>query len=232
MNSTTLPAKGDLRNSPGRIAMERHAPIDGETQDIYLQTGSAAMGELIQAAHRAAVSPATVLLTGERGVGKNTLARQIHDWSSWRQHPFVVIDCAVLSAKLSQHASFDDILLSLVRSSGVNEPRLVLTGAATIVFDNISKLCHLGQVRLSQFIEQHAPCANLKGDAVGASLRQRLEVRLDLLLRGAVGPADHVGAALSVVGHVGDLRAVEPQRCRVGGRLFAQRLAVLDALEF
>jgi NtrC-family two-component system response regulator AlgB len=151
--------------------MERHAPIAGETQDIYLQTGSAAMGELIQAAHRAAVSPATVLLTGERGVGKNTLARQIHEWSSWRQHSFVVIDCAVLSAKLSQHASFDDILLSLVRSSGVNEPRLVLTGAATIVFDNISKLCHLGQVRLSQFIEEHAPSANLTGDAEGPSLR-------------------------------------------------------------
>src|SRR5208337_1222645 len=40
-----------------------------------------AFSALIETAHQAASSDATILLTGESGTGKNVLARQMHEWS-------------------------------------------------------------------------------------------------------------------------------------------------------
>jgi transcriptional regulator with PAS, ATPase and Fis domain len=57
---------------------------------------SAARLERTRLARLAAQSDPKVLLTGETGTGKNTLAKQIHAGSG-RAGPFVSINCAVLA---------------------------------------------------------------------------------------------------------------------------------------
>src|ERR1700722_1153637 len=62
-----------------------------------LTTGSPEFQSLIETAYAAASSDATILLTGESGTGKNVLARQIHEWSSRCDRPFVIVNCTTLS---------------------------------------------------------------------------------------------------------------------------------------
>ena len=71
-----------------------------------LTTGSPQFRSLIETAFAAASSDATILLTGESGTGKNVLARQIHEWSSRRERPFVIVNCTTLSEHLLESELF------------------------------------------------------------------------------------------------------------------------------
>ena len=73
----------------------------------FFETRSEQMKTLLDAAYMVASTSAPVLLTGETGVGKSVLARQIHEWSSWREQAFVVVDCASISEHLLEGALFD-----------------------------------------------------------------------------------------------------------------------------
>lgn len=59
------------------------------TQDIRSQA-------TFTIAQRAAKTHATVLITGETGVGKEVLARYIHEQSSLKSGPFISVNCAAL----------------------------------------------------------------------------------------------------------------------------------------
>jgi transcriptional regulator with PAS, ATPase and Fis domain len=64
------------------------------------------MKAALKAARLAASSDAIVLLLGESGSGKDTLARLIHDWSHRKGRPFLSVDCSVLSAELFESELF------------------------------------------------------------------------------------------------------------------------------
>lgn len=63
-----------------------------------LISGSPAMRYVMQEIARAAERSVHVLLSGERGTGRQTLARAIHARSRHSQGPFVAIDCSKCSA--------------------------------------------------------------------------------------------------------------------------------------
>ncbi len=71
---------------------------DGET---ILRCPSPAMAPIYKAVDRIAPTDATVLILGETGVGKDVLARQIHQSSARKNAPFVVLDCGVLNQNLA-----------------------------------------------------------------------------------------------------------------------------------
>jgi two-component system response regulator GlrR len=61
---------------------------------------SVAMRATFALLERAAASSATVLLEGETGTGKGAMAEAVHNGSSRRGGPFVVVDCGALSPTL------------------------------------------------------------------------------------------------------------------------------------
>jgi two-component system, NtrC family, response regulator AtoC len=69
--------------------------------DTILRCPSPAMASIYKAVDRIAPTDATVLIQGETGVGKDVLARQIHQASARRNAPFVVLDCGVLNHNLA-----------------------------------------------------------------------------------------------------------------------------------
>src|ERR1700683_4068797 len=71
-----------------------------------LESRSPAFRTLIETAYQAASSDAIILLTGERGTGKNVLARQIQEWSRRRERPFVMVNCTTLSENLLESELF------------------------------------------------------------------------------------------------------------------------------
>ncbi|MCW5623009.1 MAG: sigma-54-dependent Fis family transcriptional regulator, partial [Burkholderiales bacterium] len=64
----------------------------GESGDADVVAEDAASRELLEMARRVAASDATVLITGESGVGKEVVARFIHRNSARAQRPFVAIN--------------------------------------------------------------------------------------------------------------------------------------------
>ena len=73
--------------NPNRLRRDGAAPLIGSTD--VMQT-------LRSEIERVAATDFTILLDGESGVGKELVARQIHELSRRRNGPFVAINCAAL----------------------------------------------------------------------------------------------------------------------------------------
>lgn len=63
---------------------------------------SPAMQAVYQMAWRVAKTEHTILIHGETGVGKDVLARQIHEQSLRKNGPFVTVDCGLLTHNLAE----------------------------------------------------------------------------------------------------------------------------------
>ena len=77
-------------------ALDPH-PTSGavDTQPLW-ESGNALMIEALATARQAAATDIRVLITGESGTGKQTLAAAIHAWSPRHSAPFVTVWCAAL----------------------------------------------------------------------------------------------------------------------------------------
>ncbi len=74
--------------------------------DAGVVARDAASRNLFAMASRVAQTDATVLLTGESGVGKEVVARYIHQHSARRHGPFVAINCAAIPDTLLEATLF------------------------------------------------------------------------------------------------------------------------------
>src|SRR5205807_6425965 len=71
----------------------RYANGDGAGDTGGLVVKSEGMRQVVDLARRIALVDSTALVTGESGVGKEMLARFIHDSSARASRPFVAINC-------------------------------------------------------------------------------------------------------------------------------------------
>ena len=117
-----------------------------------LITSSAAMRYVMQEVDRAAERSVNVLLSGERGTGRETLARAIHARSKYGQGPFIAVDCAKCSAQdlevqlfaTTGNAGVERRSLERVRRNS----QLFLSKGGTLFLQNIVELPARLQTRL------------------------------------------------------------------------------------
>jgi DNA-binding NtrC family response regulator len=148
-------------------------PRDGRTGDALLATANAALKseagrgtsrELPSAeasgmrrvramAARAASSPISVLILGEMGVGKDVLARTIHQMSPRANQPFVALNCAGLTESLIESELFGHEKGAF---TGASAPKLGLFESAnggTVFLDEIGEMPVSMQAKLLRAIE-------------------------------------------------------------------------------
>ena len=102
-----------------------------------------------------AATGSTVLLVGETGTGKELFAQAIHNQSSFRQGPFVAVNCAALPPSLleSELFGYDEGAFTGARRKG--KPGLFeLAHEGSIFLDEISEMDHYGQTRLLRVIQE------------------------------------------------------------------------------
>jgi two-component system, NtrC family, response regulator AlgB len=127
-----------------------HNSIDGLP---LLTTGSPQFRALTKTAYTAASSDATILLTGESGTGKNVLARQIHQWSSRRDRPFVVVNCTTLSEHLLESELFGHMKGSFTGAIKDKPGRLEAADGGSVFLDEISELSPALQSKFLRFLQ-------------------------------------------------------------------------------
>ena len=107
---------------------------------------------LLELLDRTAGYKSTVLLTGERGVGKESIARAMHTQSPRREAPFVVFDCAAHAPDRAEAALFG--AMRAEGEAGHGSPRGPLLDAhrGTLYLDGVERLPATAQVALLRTI--------------------------------------------------------------------------------
>jgi len=122
-----------------RRMAERIAPLP-RAESGSLVGSSAAMLATWKLIGRAAASTAPVLITGETGVGKELVARAIHDYSTRSGEPFVAVNLAALPPSLLESELFGHEKGAFTGASARRAGRFEAAGVGTLFLDEIGDL--------------------------------------------------------------------------------------------
>jgi DNA-binding NtrC family response regulator len=114
---------------------------------------SPAMLEIWKAIGRAAASDVPVLITGESGVGKELVARAIHEHSARREAPFVAVNVAALPASIIESELFGHERGAFTGATVRREGRFELASTGTLFLDEIGDLDLSLQTKLLRVLE-------------------------------------------------------------------------------
>lgn len=95
-----------------------------------------------------------VLLTGERGTGKTTIARQIHDKSSRRAKPFVSLNCATLKEELVEAELFGYEKGAFTGANAAKAGLFETGSGGTVFLDEVGELSLSLQAKLLKAVEE------------------------------------------------------------------------------
>ncbi len=114
--------------------------VDGRQTSPEIVGRSPAAEALRLMVRKCAQSPANVLILGENGTGKELVARSLHESSSRRDRPFVVVNCGAIPESLMESELFGHERGSF---TGAERRRVGLLEAAhlgTVFLDEIGEL--------------------------------------------------------------------------------------------
>jgi DNA-binding NtrC family response regulator len=144
---------GEDRAAPRREPSIARLPIDN-CQSSFLFSMSGESAELMEQVRRVAPSMATVMLSGETGVGKTYLARLVHQLSSRRDQPFVTVNCGALSAGLIESELLGHVKGAFTGALRDHDGKMKSAGSGTLLLDEIDSLPMVAQASLLRAIDE------------------------------------------------------------------------------
>lgn len=133
---------------------------------------SDAMKEVFEMVEQVADSRATVLITGESGVGKEVIARSLHALSTRNDQSFVAVSCAALPETLLESELFGYEKGAFTGATGAKVGRFELADRGTLFLDEIGDIPMQTQVKLLRVLQER------EFEKLGSSKPTRVDVRL------------------------------------------------------
>jgi DNA-binding NtrC family response regulator len=130
------------------------------------------MVPLLRQLARVAPLSGTIMLTGETGVGKTTLARWVHGNSDRHQRQFMSIACAAIPAALLESELFGHVRGAFTGADRDQPGKFQAVGQGTLLLDEVDCFPLELQAKLLRVVEQRT------FEPVGSSKSQRLAARL------------------------------------------------------
>jgi DNA-binding NtrC family response regulator len=125
--------------------VEQHAGMVGESR---------ALAAVLEAVRRAAPTKARVLVTGESGVGKELVAKAIHDLSRRAPGPFVKLNCAAMNETLVESELFGHEKGAFTGADKRHLGRFERADGGTLFLDEIGELPLGTQAKLLRVLQE------------------------------------------------------------------------------
>lgn len=160
----------------GKILAEQNRELQAKL--LKSQNGDEMIGKsdslnrVRQMIARAAPARASVLITGESGVGKELVAKAVHEQSDRAKGPFVVVHCAALSETLIESELFGFEKGAFTGAENLHKGRFELADGGTIFLDEIGEVNLATQVKLLRVLQEH------KFERVGGEKSIEVDVRV------------------------------------------------------
>lgn len=140
-----------LANTQAAGAQDREAAMAQADEQFVM--ASPKMKLIMESVPRLAQSDATVMISGETGVGKDELALQIHKRSRRSKEPFVVINCATLPENLLESELFGYEKGAFTNAASSKKGLLEIANNGTVFLDEVGDIPLGAQVKLLRCIQ-------------------------------------------------------------------------------
>jgi len=127
-------------------------PETGESAGVV--ASDAASREMFAMAQRVAQTDATVLLTGESGVGKEVVARFIHRNSARNKGPFVAINCAAIPDTLLEATLFGYEKGAFTGAQQAQAGKFEQAEDGTLLLDEVTEMPMSLQAKLLRVLQE------------------------------------------------------------------------------
>ena len=158
-----------LPPAPDMIAAVLEAVADDERPMIV---SDPAMQRVIQLADQIAGSEASVLITGESGVGKEVMARYVHKQSRRASKPFISVNCAAIPENLLESELFGHEKGAFTGAVTRRIGKFEEADGGTLLLDEISEMDARLQAKLLRAIQER------EIDRVGGSKPIKVNIRI------------------------------------------------------
>ena len=121
---------------------------------------------------RTAASVANVLIEGESGVGKELVARALHDNSDRAQGPYVRVHCAALAENLLESELFGHARGAFTGADSARAGRFEAADGGTLLLDEIGEISPTIQVKLLRVLQER------EIERLGENKSRKVDVRI------------------------------------------------------
>ncbi len=154
MGHACTPADGVTSHALLYVANHRCRPrVVRAKEERRPVVASPVMEELHGMVHRVAVGSISVLLLGETGVGKEIVARAVHDASPRSSKPFLPLNCAALSESLLESELFGHEKGAFTGATSNKTGLLKAADGGTVFLDEVGEMPMGLQVKLLRVLE-------------------------------------------------------------------------------
>ncbi|HEY8503660.1 MAG TPA: sigma-54 dependent transcriptional regulator [Gemmataceae bacterium] len=127
--------------------------IDYESARYRLVGSGAAIRRVVEMIRKVAPSPATVLVRGPSGTGKELVARALHYNSPRREQPLVTINCAALQETLLESELFGHEKGAFTGAAAAKPGLVEIAEGGTLFIDEIGEMAPGLQAKLLRVLE-------------------------------------------------------------------------------
>ena len=124
-----------------------------QANDFVMETKNQRFREILATAEKAAKSDVNILILGESGVGKEVLARYIHEESRRGQHQFIATNCCTFTESLLESELFGHEKGAFTGALNTRIGRFEAANGGTLFLDEIGDIPLPTQSKLLRVIE-------------------------------------------------------------------------------
>lgn len=137
-----------------KALQEEVEKIKNRSKYLNLVGKSNSMKKVVETIDQVAATRASILITGESGVGKEVVADVIHNLSDRRDKPFIKVHCAALSESLLESELFGHEKGAFTGAISKKRGRFELAHNGTIFLDEIGEINQSVQIKLLRVLQE------------------------------------------------------------------------------
>ena len=164
--------KAEEREQLGNTIATLKAQLDTRPASRAFVVESQAMRQALEVVARVATHPTTVLITGDRGTGKEVIAQAIHRASPRAAGPFVAVNCAAIPDTLLESELFGYAKGAFTGATADRPGLFEQAAGGTLLLDEIGELPLPLQAKLLRVLQE----SEIR--RVGDQKTRRVDVRL------------------------------------------------------